>query len=338
VTQVCIIHQTGIYNNAYVNQEIDANSAPTTSNTQTQNGNQSADVKQMGFSNSVDLRQEVEQALKGTSLTTLTQKQDSSQVATICQGGTAGCTTPNDGTDDVAIHQQRLGLARAAGPQIVQLQDTNGGTDCTPTFPYAPNICTSVQQHSTTRNDSDLHQQDHLSLHGPVDADQSQLQPSGGLDGDVVQATVGSPQNTNNAHQHLTADANGSITQKQDPGIGCCSTQTSHKSKTNIHQVGVLHATSPSAQQQVDIEGHCVSTGSCLVLSHGRINGSALTDRCSATAGEGPAICSTLVFCQTGGGCVNVFPESLALLAMGFDTLDIQNAINYVFPATLLGI
>jgi hypothetical protein len=291
----------------------------------------------MGFSNSSDVRQDVEQALKGTSLTALIQKQDSSQIVSVCQGATADCTTPNDGTNDSKIKQQRLGLARASGPGVVQMQDTDGGTDCTVTFPYSPNVCANVQQSSTTRNDSDLQQQLHLSEHAPVDADQSQLQFSGGLDGHVVQPTVGNAVNTNNAHQHLTADANGALTQKQDPGIGCCSMQTSQKSKANIHQVGVMNATSPTAQQQLDVEGDCVSTGSCLVLSHGRINGSSLTDRCSAQAGEGPAFCSTTVFCQTGGGCVNVVPD-LSLLALGFDTLDVQNALDYVFPATLLGI
>jgi hypothetical protein len=336
--QVCIIHQNGAYNAAFVDQEIDANSAPTTSNTQTQDNSQRADVKQMGFSNSVDLRQDVEQALQGTAVTALTQKQDSSQIATICQGGSTVCSTPNAGTNSSSIHQQRLGLERAYGPGIIQRQDTNGGTDCTPTFPYAPNICASVQQNSTTRNDSDLHQQHHLQQNGPVNASQSQLQASGGLDGHVVQPTVGNALNTNNAHQHLTAQANGALTQKQDPGIGCCSKQTGQKSKANIHQVGLLRATSPTAQQQLEIEGDCISTGSCLVLSHGRINGASRTERCSAQAGEGPAICTTTVFCQTGGGCLNFVPDTLTLLALGFDTLDVQNAIEYVFPATLLGI
>lgn len=336
--ETCDITQTGTYNNAYVSQDIDSNSAPTTANTQTQNAKQVANIKQMGFSNSVDVRQDVDHALKGTAVTALTQKQDSSQIVTVCQGGISNCSTTNDGTNDSKIHQQRLGLARASGPGVVQLQDTDGGPDCSPTFPYSPNICANVEQSSATRNDSDLHQQQHLSGHAPVDATQSQLQASGGLDGHVVQPTIGNAQNTNNAHQHLTAEANGAVMQKQDPGMGCCSMQTSKKSKANIHQVGVLSATSLSAQQQLDIEGDCVSTGSCLVVSHGRINGSSLTDRCSEQADFYPAACQTVVFCETGGGCVDVVPSEFALLALGFDTLDIQNAINYVFPATLLGI
>jgi hypothetical protein len=339
IVQTCDITQTGTYNTAYVNQEIDSDSAPTSSSTQTQNGKQVASVKQMGLSNSADVRQEADQALKGTAVTALTQKQDSSQVVTVCQGGAPDCqTTPTAGTNDSEIRQQRMGLARAAGPGVVQLQDTDGGANCTGAFPFSPNICASVVQNSTTKNDSDLQQQEHLSEHAPVDASQSQLQSQGGLNAHVLQPTSGDAQNTNNAHQHLTAEANGALTQKQDPGMGCCSAQASHKSKDDIHQVGVLQATSPSAQQQLEIEGDCVSTGSCHIVSHGRINGSSKTDTCSAQAGDGPAACTTTVFCQTGGGCVTVIPDSIALLALGFDTLDVQNAINYVFPATLLGV
>ena len=92
-------------------------------------------------------------------------------------------------------------------------------------------------------------------------------------------------------------------------------------------------STSPS-----EIFGDCTSFVSCLVLSHGKINGAEATDRCQQQAsGETPAVCSTEVLCQSGGegpgGCTAGVPE--IELTSPFDTLDLTSALNFVFPLSL---
>jgi hypothetical protein len=104
----------------------------------------------------------------------------------------------------------------------------------------------------------------------------------------------------------------------------------------NGHQVAILRASEPNAQQNLQIVGRCEASGSCLMLAHGKINGSQAHDRCSAQAsGESPAFCTTFVSCDTEVGCTNVAPTFFDLASLGFDTLDFTNAINFVFPLSL---
>jgi hypothetical protein len=141
-------------------------------------------------------------------------------------------------------------------------------------------------------------------------------------------------QNSNVTHQHQTDDMSAppGAFQTQDPGLGCCSSG----GMVNGHQVAILRASQPNAQQNLQIVGDCVSRGRCLLLAHGKINGSQAADRCSSQAsGESPAICSTHVTCNTEGGCTNVVPTFFDPASLGFDTLDFTNAINFVFPLSL---
>jgi hypothetical protein len=333
VVQTCTITQNDQENHAFVRQVIDTNDAPTVSNTQTQSNAQFTDVTQMGDANDADVSQDINQSLSGTSYTSLTQQQDAHQVTNVCQGDTTGCEIANTGANSSQVHQSRWGREQATGA-VTQKQDTSADS----TGGCFKDICAVVTQSSETKNTSDLQQQHHLLMDakGPASSiTQKQYQPSGGLDGQVTQPTFGSDaQNVNNAHEHLTAEMHAPLgsSESQDPGLECCSHQGGEDSShANIHQVGILKA-NLDAQQQLSIFGDCISNGSCLILSHGRINGSQATDRCQDTASMYPASCSTSVFCETGPGCTTVIPDSVDLVTLGFDELDFANAINFTYP------
>jgi len=68
------------------------------------------------------------------------------------------------------------------------------------------------------------------------------------------------------------------------------------------------------------------------MLAHGKVNGAEDTVRCDTED------CSTFLFCESsieGGSCSTGDPSVADLSSLGFDTLDFQNAINFVFPLTL---
>ena len=342
VTQSCTITQDGTDNNAYVLQDNSTGGSSTSDSTQTQNGTQTVDVKQKGTNNSLDATQTMNQSLKAFG--SITQYQDGHQFLTLCQGGTSDCHSTNSGVNSSKIHQQRYADAHANGGVITQKQDVNSPNgDC-----YAfdavgsPNLCVSVEQNSTVENDNDSHQEGHLNAVaagtlGSMVTQKQQL-PNEGIDGHVGQFAT-AQNNNNNAHLHLTDDMSAppGANQSQDPELDCCS----HGGKSNIHEVGILRASDASAFQQLDILGNSTSNGSCLVLSHGKINGFEATDRSQQQAsGETPAVCSTEVFCQFPsegpGGCTAGVPtDSITLASLGFDTLDFSSALNFVFPLSL---
>lgn len=93
--------------------------------------------------------------------------------------------------------------------------------------------------------------------------------------------------------------------------------------------------------QVLDVSGDCISNGSCLVLTHGKVNGDQASDKCTAESsfGEGfsPATCTAEVHCTTNDCVAGPISESLSLALLGFDAMDFRWAIDYVFPAALPG-
>ena len=361
VAQTCDITQTGDVNNAFVNQVIDTNGAPTSSNVQTQTGTQEADVKQAGNQNSVDLSQTVNQSLNTSAVATLTQDQDAALTANVCQGGPSDCTSPNDGANESKIQQSRYGSAHASAATVTQCQDT-GETGCAPPPSSTSSIVANVDQNSNSSNDSDLHQDAHLlGQAGGASGTVSQKQhcPSGGIQGHVDQVpgeieapaspnqpTVVLPRNTNNAHEHLTDELSGpkGSDQSQDPGLGCCSIGGGGpQSSNNVHQVGTLKASENDAFQQLDITGEAQSGGGCSVLQVGQVNTDSFTTRDS----EPDAVpCSAFINCESGsegGGCSGFPPkgpigDELALTQLGADASDFADALNFTFPVSLPGL
>jgi hypothetical protein len=334
VVQTCTVNQTGTNNEVVVDQ-LNSSSEQGES---TQNATQITTITQQGTSNQADVSQDIRQTTQDSGGGE--QQQDGHQSTTICQGGVGDPCTPtttNTGTNTASVTQARWADAHASGGTIMQLQDTLGTTDCSPaTPPEEPNLCTLVTQNSTTRNDADLQQQDHLlaEASGTGSIEQTQGSSEAGIDGHVIQQTAtGAPQNTENAHQHLTYDLSApkTATQVQDPRIG----GGSPGGRLNLHQVGILRASADDAFQHLGIDGVCLATESCLILEHGKVNGANFTTRCREDDGGG---CVRFIDCTSsseGAECSGGPPIDIDLASAGFDTLDFQNAINFTFPLNL---
>jgi hypothetical protein len=155
----------------------------------------------------------------------------------------------------------------------------------------------------------------------------------------MQQMATGTPQNTDDTHQHLTYDLSApeSAMQTQDPRIG----GGTPEGKFNLHQVGILRASDTNAVQDLGIVGDCVSNDDCLILQHGKINDANFTTRCQE---EG--FCSAFIECTSAteldgnpAMCTGFPPKGNPpdddLLSVGFDTLDFQDAINFTFPLNL---
>jgi hypothetical protein len=334
IVQKCIVTQTGTNNDVVVDQE----NSSSEQGESTQNATQITNITQQGVSNRASVSQDIRQTTHDSGGGT--QKQDGQQNTFICQGGGPPCAATNTGTNTANVTQSRWADAHASGGNITQLQDyTEPGTDCTV---GTPNLCAQVTQNSTTRNDVTLNQDDHLLAEASGTGSITQTQGLGddGIDGHAIQqSTAGTPQNTENTHQHLTYDLSAPDTanQTQDPRIS----GGTPGGKFNLHQVGILRASAPDALEQLNINGDCVSTGTCLILQHGKINGANFTTRCQAQG-----TCSAFIECESayeaGPTCTGFPPkgnppeESLA--SLGFDTSDFQNAINFTFPISLPGL
>jgi hypothetical protein len=333
VVQTCTVNQTGTNNEVVVDQK----NSSSEQGASTQNGTQVTNITQQGVNNratvSQDIRQTTYESGGGT------QMQDGHQSTTICQGGPGNpCVATNGGTNTANMSQSRWADAHASGGAITQFQDNVAGTDCSPTPPAEPNLCALLTQNSTVRNDADLQQQDHLlaEASGTGTITQTQGTSEAGIDGHVIQqTTTGTPQNTENAHQHLTYDLSAPKTasQVQDPRIG----GGSPGGKLNLHQVGILRASAGDAFQHLGIDGVCVATESCLILEHGKVNGANFTTRCREDGGS----CARFIDCTSsseGAECSGGPPITIDLASAGFDTLDFQNAINFTFPVSLPGL
>jgi hypothetical protein len=332
IVQKCIITQTEDDNEVLVDQ---VNSSSVQGSTQ--DATQVTTIMQGGTSNKADVQQDIRQTTHESGGGT--QMQDGHQSTTICQGGPSGpCTATNAGTNTANVGQARWADAHASGGDITQLQDTVAGDDCSEaTPPEAPNLCTLVTQNSTVRNDADLQQQDHLLAEASGSgATQTQGSFEAGIDGHVIQqTTTGTPENTENAHQHLTYDlsAPNDATQIQDPRIG----GGSPGGKLNLHQVGILRASAEGAFQHLGIDGVCFASESCLILEHGKVNGANFTTRCR----EDDGFCARFIDCTSsseGAECSGGPPIDIDLALAGFDALDFQNAINFTFPVSLPGL
>jgi hypothetical protein len=333
VVQTCTVNQTGTNNEVVVDQK----NSSSEQGASTQNGTQVTNITQQGVNNratvSQDIRQTTHESGGGT------QMQDGHQSTTICQGGPGNpCVATNGGTNTANMSQSRWADAHASGGAITQFQDNVAGTDCSPTPPAEPNLCALLTQNSTVRNDADLQQQDHLlaEASGTGTIEQTQGSSEAGIDGHVIQQTTsGTPQNTENAHQHLTYDLSAPDTamQTQDPRIG----GGSPGGKLNLHQVGILRASADGAFQHLGIDGLCLATESCLILEHGKVNGANFTTRCR----EDDGFCARFIDCTSsseGAECTGGPPIDIDLASAGFDTLDFQNAINFTFPVSLPGL
>jgi hypothetical protein len=331
IVQKCIVNQSGTNNEVVVDQ---ANNSSEQGES-TQNATQITEITQQGTSNRADVSQDIRQTTHESGGGT--QKQDGHQTSVICQGADP-CTTTNTGTNTANVSQSRWADAHASGGDITQLQDTVTETDCSPTPPAEANFCALIEQNSTIRNDADLQQQDHLlaEASGTGMIEQTQGSSEAGIDGHVIQQTTGAPQNTENAHQHLTYDLSApkTATQAQDPRIG----GGSPGGRLNLHQVGILRASADDAFQHLRIDGVCVATERCLILEHGKVNGANFTTRCSDDDGGG---CARFIDCTSsseGAECSGGPPITITLASAGFDTLDFQNAINFTFPVSLPGL
>jgi hypothetical protein len=328
IVQKCIVTQTDENNEVLVDQ---ANSSSVQGSTQ--DATQITTILQGGASNKADVKQDIRQTTHESGGGT--QEQDGHQTTTICQGGTVAggtCTGTNTGANTANVTQARWADAHASGGAITQLQDTAAGPDCSPTPPAEPNLCALLTQNSTLRNDADLQQQDHLlaEASGTGTIVQTQGRFEAGIDGHVIQQTAtGTPQNTEDAHQHLTYDLSAPDTaaQAQDPRIG----GGSPGGRLNLHQVGILRA-GKDAHQHLGINGICQAER-CLVLEHGKVNGANFTTRCDDDGG-----CARFIDCNSsaeGAECTGGPPIDIDLASAGFDTLDFQNAINFTFPLNL---
>jgi hypothetical protein len=333
IVQTCIVTQTEDDNEVLVDQ---ANSSSVQGSTQT--ATQMTTITQQGTTNRADVSQDIRQTTHESGGGT--QQQDGHQTTTICQGGAPDPCVPtntNTGTNTANVSQSRWADAHASGGEIFQFQDTVAETDCSPTPPDEPNLCALITQNSTVRNDADLQQQDHLlaEASGTGTIEQTQGSSEAGIDGHVIQQTTGTPQNTENAHQHLTYDLSApkTATQAQDPRIG----GGSPGGKLNLHQVGILRASADEAFQHLGIDGVCLATESCLILEHGKVNGANFTTRCRDDDGS----CARFIDCTSsseGAECTGGPPIDIDLARAGFDTLDFQNAINFTFPVRLPGL
>jgi hypothetical protein len=340
IVQTCTVNQTGPSNNEVVVDQ--ANNSSVQGPTQT--ATQITTITQQGTTNRADVSQDIRQTSHESGGST--QKQDGRQVTTICQGGAGTCaSSTNTGTNVAGVVQSRWADAHASGGTILsQLQDTDTVTagkppDCdTDRLPSEPDLCARIVQNSTTRNDATLHQDDHLLAEASESITQTQGSGDGGIDGHAMQQTIsGTPQNTEDAHQHLTYDLSGPATanQTQDPRIG-----GGTGGKLNVHQVGILRASSNDAEQALGIDGICGLSGDCLILESAKINGANFSSRCSSNdgctmsniqcySGEGEAFCDGF----PGKGKP---PEDF--LSLGFDTSDFQDALNFTFPVSLPGL
>jgi hypothetical protein len=342
VTQTCTITQIGTNNDAYVLQVNNSDEEDTP-----QDATQIAEIGQQGSGdNKATVKQDIKQTAHASTVDgTITQEQDGHQTTSICQGG-SGCATANGGTNTANVTQSRWADAHASGGTdsvITQLQDTEPASDCFPGSPTAePNACADLTQNSTSRNDAALHQDIHLLAEGSGTGTITQTQGSGdgGIDGHVMQPTTGTAQNTDDTHQHLTYDLSApeGATQIQDPRIS----GGTPEGKFNLHQVGILRASDTDAVEHLGINGVCVSSSTCLILQHGKINDFNLTTRCQAELS-----CSANIECHSEPviegppeGCTGGPPKGNPpdLTSLGFDTLDFQDAINFTFPVSLPGL
>jgi hypothetical protein len=339
IVQKCIVTQTEDDNEVFVDQ---ANSSSVRGSTQT--ATQITTITQQGTNNRADVKQDIRQTSHESGGGT--QTQDGRQLTTICQGGAGVCaSSTNTGTNVAGVVQSRWADAHASGGTITQVQDTvteGKPADCDPDRPPTePDLCARIAQNSTTRNDATLHQDDHLlaEASGTESITQTQGSGDGGIDGHATQQTIsGTPQNTEDAHQHLTYDLSGpdTATQAQDPRIG----GGTSGGKLNLHQVGILRASANDAEQVLGIDGLCPPSGSCLILESAKINGANFSSRCSSNDG----CTASNIQCYSGEGEASCFgfpgkgkpPEDL--ISLGFDTSDFRDALNFTFPVTLPGL
>jgi hypothetical protein len=321
--QNCTIIQTGVRNDANVDQTIEQHT------TSGGTADQFAYVDQTGTErNSSDVHQQIESSADSKVATT--QSQEANQGTTVYQQGpyTGGAAVDNDSHVDQNQH-----LTAKADPKTGNVtQDQNTGC-------CGPDSEAFVNQDSAGGvNHSNLHQRNDLDANANTSGavEQTQGSSDGGVDGHSPQSTVAPGFNRLDANQDKNYNENASkkassVSQTQlDPGI-CCSTQSGNPAKDmqKIDQHSSLQTSDMNADQTLLLLLNCDSDNpdGCNGKEDANVNGfkaknttppSHIGIACSSFESEGacvPAPCEQSVYAENpcpsppdGGG------EGLALL------------------------
>lgn len=304
--QSCDITQTGADNKAFVDQSIEQKDDSTQSGTQWAKVTQGPAAGDISSSNDLHLSQDAKQEAK----TGDTQMQDVYQSAVVSQTAAGGGKNES--------HGDQSQLQKAFGGSM-QSQDAGGGSplaDCASGFPFVPNACANVFQHSGSgKNENHLRQFINQDANSSGVATQSQGAFSGGLDGAVHQETdpgsSGSSKNhANQSKLQKVSAAAGSFQTQIDP-ISCCNfaSQLGGTGNTeDIDQSSKLEATEPAAGQfvqQLGVSVHPDGDGTCMVNQHATVNTDSTTNSASFT----PCPFLLLATACTEGECTP-FPPS----------------------------
>jgi hypothetical protein len=163
-----------------------------------------------------------------------------------------------------------------------------------------PDVFLSVTQNADTGTNTAHADQSVLDSQTALGNDATGFQyQNSNLTGSVFQNSVDVSTSTVNQSESLDQNASkaAQVDQTQSGPIRCCETQgTNTSDHGNLDQSSILNATSPFADQNTFLEGHCDSTGDCDVDQFGRVNGASQHNMCS-----GP-FCDIIVECFSGGG------------------------------------
>jgi hypothetical protein len=300
-TQVCDITQENTIGNnvAGINQSIEQKGSTVTAR-------QVAHILQSGDGkNTAGFHQVI---LQSSQVTGTPQSQDAYQAATLEQVSGSGDNSSN-------IDQRQTQTQRASGSEIMQAQNTAGGTDLLlcdrpeETFDQAKNQCAEVSQESTDGNNSSNLSQlisERQTAGNAEDVDQVQgtfVFLTGGQAGTVDQLST-SPADSDAVQDMRQVQTAGivtnSLSQSQDTGDPrCCQMQfTNPDNMADITQTTDQQASDPSADQQATLQGDCDSSGSCHLLQSSTIDGD---DPVSFECGPGAIACHNILVNSDGG-------------------------------------
>ncbi len=298
--QECLITQTNTTGNnvAGINQSIEQKGAVVTAR-------QVARIEQSNGSgkNSAGFHQVI---LQSSQVTATPQSQDAYQAATLLQDSGSGDNSSN-------FDQRQTQTQRASGSQIMQTQNTAGGTDLLlcdrpeETLDQAKNQCIEASQVSTAggRNSLDLTQLigERQMAGSAVNVNQDQGAFNTGQSGNVVQTSSAPAVGTaiQDMDQVQTArEVTGSLFQSQETGDPrCCHVQvTNLGNATDIRQTTDQRASDPNAFQDAVLQGDCDSSGSCHLFQSSTIDGD---DPETFECGPGVPTCHNILFNSDGG-------------------------------------
>jgi len=300
--QSCTITQTGLRNEALIDQSVDQNDGSTQTATQDATLTQTSS----GSINRGTIRQSAKQSTK-----------------------TGDAQTQNA---DQSVKSVQTGSGSAANQLNVdqsQNQDAKGGTsqqqnassptlaDCAPGTPvFSAHVCSNATQ-SSNAGDNDLHLSQKVDEHADTGAVANQQQGNfgGGVDARIHQDTVSGKQRNDanqDKRQHAKA-ADGSNQTQVDP-MFCCGAGSQvggSNSKESIDQASTQDASSADAFQESSLIGESLTPdGTCDVKQHGRDNADSTTN--SVTLSPCPFVILATE-CTSGGeeeapGCTAFTP------------------------------